>query len=56
MWQFYAMMAQDQINEQLNEAEIRRRNHERPLVVRPRRRLHLPTIFRQSVRPSSRSV
>jgi hypothetical protein len=45
MWQIYAMMAKDQIDEQLHEAARRRRG--RDLVREPHaRRLHLPGVLR----------
>jgi hypothetical protein len=56
MWQIYAMMAKDQIDEQLREAEARRLDHQRPHTPRQHRRIHLPAVTRHSVRPSSRTV
>lgn len=56
MWQIYALMAKDQIDEQLREAEARRLDHQRPHAPRQHRRLHLPAVMRHSVRPSSRTV
>lgn len=56
MWQIYAMMAKDQIDEQLREAEARRLDHQRPHTPRQHRRIHLPAAIRHSARPSSRAV
>ena len=56
MWQIYAMMAKDQIDEQLHEAELRRLGRELPKAQRQHRRFHLPTVHRHSVRPSSRTA
>jgi hypothetical protein len=54
MWQIYAMMAKDQIDEQLHEAERRRVGHDLPKTARQPRRFHLPSVHRHAVRASSR--
>ncbi len=56
MWQIYALMAKDQIDEHLREAEARRLDHQRPHTPRQHRRIHLPAAIRHSARPSSRAV
>ena len=56
MWQIYALMAKDQIDEHLREAEARRLDHQRPHPLRQRRRIHLPAAIRHTARPSSRTV
>lgn len=56
MWQLYALMAKDQIDEHLREAEARRLDHQRPHTPRQHRRIHLPAAIRHSARPSSRAV
>jgi hypothetical protein len=56
MWQIYAMMAKDQIDEQHREADARRLEHQRPHAPQRQRRIHLPAAIRHSARPSSRAV
>ena len=55
MWQIYAMMAKDQIDEQLQQAEQRRQSALVPHEPRRHRRLHLPAMHRHAVRSSSRA-
>src|SRR4029077_18201024 len=50
MWQVYAMMAKDQIDEQLHDAELRRLGNEVPPGPRGRHRIHLPSMHRRRVR------
>ena len=56
MWQIYAMMAKDQIDEQLHEAERRRVGHDLPKTPHQRRRFHLPSVHLHTVHPSSRTA
>ncbi len=56
MWQIYAMMAKDQIDEQHHQAEERRLSAQVPRPPRQHRRIHLPSVHRHPVRPSTRSV
>ena len=56
MWQIYAMMAKDQIQEQLHEADKRRLAQEQPRPIRRRHQLHLPAVIRHAARPSSRTA
>jgi hypothetical protein len=56
MWQIYAMMAQDQIREQLQQADQRRRSQEQPRPIRQRRHVHLPAVRRHPAHPSTRTV
>ncbi len=53
MWQIYAMMAKDQIQEQLHEAEQRRLGREQPRPIR-QRHLHVPGVLRRAARPTTR--
>jgi len=56
MWQIHAMMAKDQIAEQLHEADLRRLARQLPKEARQHRRIHLPSVHRHSVHPSSRTA